>query len=86
MIEAEEEKNTDGALASVDIAGHVHITVPDKFQSSAGLEMATVVDRPDDVAPNALYRSQVLSGGPLHEMAHVPDGERNVRSGVNQVS
>jgi hypothetical protein len=76
-------KKRTPVVLCVDVVGHVCVTICDKLQSSARLEMAAVVDRPGDVVQNVLYHSQVL--WLLHETAHVPNGERNVRPGVNQV-
>jgi hypothetical protein len=84
---AEEEHNSTYALARVDVTSEVTFVVGDEMcRARAPLVPQTIVQRAYNVAQDPLDGLLVLHRRLLHELAHIPDSERQVRSGMNQVA
>jgi len=84
---AEEDKRAACALTHVNVAGEVTVAVPDDARRvGTPCVVQTVVEGAFYVAQDPIDCLLVLRRWPLHEPAHVPDGERQVRPGVHQVA
>jgi hypothetical protein len=84
---AKEEEDPASALAGVNVAGVVAITVPDEVcRSGAPRVVEAVVESPRNIADDSLHSLLVLRRRSLHEPTNVADGERQVRPCVGKVA
>jgi hypothetical protein len=84
---AKEEEDPTSALAGVDVAGMVAVTVPNEVcRSGAPRVVETVVESPRNIADDPLHSLLVLRRRSLHEPTNVADGERQVRPCVGEVA
>jgi hypothetical protein len=82
----EEEDDSVRALAGVDVAGVVTVTVPDKvYLPKAPRVVEAVVESPCYIADDSLHSLLMLYHRSLHEPTNVADGEYQVRSCVGEV-
>jgi hypothetical protein len=82
-----EEEDPDRALAGVDVAGVVTVTVPDKVcLPKAPRVVEVVVESPCNIADDPLHSLLVLRHRSLHELTNVADEECQVRSCVDEVA
>ena len=78
-----EEEHTRGALARINVTGHVTIAVADETRTAVQPRVAaSVLNGARHVSEDPLHRRQMLSGRLLHEAAHIADRERKVRSSM----
>jgi hypothetical protein len=76
---AEEEENPARALAGIDVAGVVTVTVPDKLcLPRAPRVVEVVIESSCNIADDSLHSLLVLRCWSLHEMTNVADGECQV--------
>jgi hypothetical protein len=84
---AEEEEDPAHALAGVDVAGVVAVTVPNKLcLPRAPRVVELVVESPRNIADDPLHSLLVLRCWSLHEPTNVADGECQVRPCVGEVA
>jgi hypothetical protein len=84
---AEEEEDPARALAGVDVAGVVTVTVPDKVcLPMAPRVVETVVESPCNIVDDPLHSLLVLRRRSLHEPTNIADGECQVRPCVGEVA
>jgi hypothetical protein len=84
---AEEEEDPARALAVVDVAGVVTVTVPDKVcLPRAPRVVEVVVESPYNIADDPLHSLLVLRRRSLHEPINVADGECQVQPCVGEVA
>jgi hypothetical protein len=82
-----EEEDPTHALAGVDVAGVVAVTVPDKVcLPRAPWVVEVVVESPCNIADDPLHSLLVLCRRSLHELTNVADGECQVRPCVGEVA
>jgi hypothetical protein len=75
------------ALAGVDVAGVVTVTVPNKVcLPRAPRVVEAMVESPDNIADDPLHSLLVLRRRSLHEPTNVADGECQVRPCVGDVA
>jgi hypothetical protein len=80
------KEDPTGALAGVDVAGVVAVTVPDEVcHSGAPRVVEAVVEIPRNIADDSLHSLLVLHHRSLHEPTNVADGECQVRPCVSEV-
>ena len=84
---AEEEEDPAHALAGVDVAGVVAVTVPDEVcRPRAPRVVEVVIDSPRNVADDPLHSLLVLRRRSLYEPTNVAGGECQVRPCVGEVA
>jgi hypothetical protein len=82
-----EEEDPACALAGVDVAGVVTVTVPDKVcLPRAPRVVEAVVESPCNIADDPLHSLLVFHRRSLHEPTNVADGECQVRPCVGEVA
>jgi hypothetical protein len=83
---AKEEDDPTGALAGVDVAGMVAVTVPDEVcRSGAPQVVEVVVESPRNIADDPLHSLLVLRHRSLQEPTNIDDRERQVQPYVGEV-
>jgi hypothetical protein len=82
-----EEEDPNRALAGVDVAGVVTVTIPDKVcLPKAPRVVEVVVENPCNIADDPLHSLLVLRHRSLHELTNIADEECQVRSCVGEVA
>jgi hypothetical protein len=86
MTIADKEQHVARALARVDVVGEVTVVVADEMRRIRALLVPqTVVQRACDVAQDLLDGLLMLHRQLLYELADIPDSERHIWPGMNQV-